>query len=41
VIDEIAGRAIDAGAKVLGVRRADIPDGAPLAALLRYSIPTP
>jgi hypothetical protein len=40
VIDEIAGRAIDAGAKVLGVRRVDIPDGAPLAALLRYPIPT-
>jgi hypothetical protein len=41
VIDEIAGRAIDAGAKVLGVREADIPNGAPLAALLRYPMRTP
>jgi hypothetical protein len=40
VIDEIAGRALDAGAKVLGVRQTDIPDGAPLAALLRFPIPT-
>lgn len=38
VIDEIAGRAIAAGAKVLGVRRADIPGEAPLAAVLRYPI---
>ena len=38
VIDEIAGRAIPTGAKVLGVRRADIPDEAPLAAILRYPI---
>ncbi len=38
VIDEIAGRAILAGAKVLAVRRADIPDGAPLAAVLRYPL---
>lgn len=36
VIDEIAGRAIAGGAKVLGVRRADIPGEAPLAAVLRY-----
>lgn len=39
VIDEIAGRAIDTGAKVLGVRQMDIPNGAPLAALLRYPMP--
>lgn len=38
VIDEIAGRAILSGAKFLGVRRADIPDGAPLAAILRYPV---
>lgn len=38
VIDEIAGRAIRAGAKVLAVRRADIPDESPLAAILRYVI---
>lgn len=38
VIDEIAGRAILTGAKFLGVRRADVPDGAPLAAILRYPI---
>ncbi len=38
VIDEIAGRAILTGAKVLGVRKADIPDEAPLAAILRYSL---
>ncbi len=38
VLDEITGRAILGGAKVLGVRHADIPDGAPLAAILRYSI---
>lgn len=36
VIDEIAGRAILSGAKVLAVRRGDIPDGAPLAAVMRY-----
>jgi hypothetical protein len=38
VLDEIAGRAILSGAKVLAVRRADIPDGAPLAAILRYPV---
>jgi hypothetical protein len=38
VIDEIAGRAILSGAKVLAVRRDDIPDGAPLAAVLRYPV---
>lgn len=38
VIDEIAGRAILTGAKFLGVRQADIPGGAPLAAILRYPI---
>ncbi len=38
VIDEIAGRAILAGATVLAVRRADMPDGAPVAAILRYPV---
>lgn len=38
VLDEIAARAILAGAKVLAVRRADMPEGAPLAAILRYAV---
>lgn len=38
VIDEIAGRAILAGARFLGVRRADVPGDAPLAAILRYPV---
>lgn len=38
VIDDIAGRAMLAGAKVSAVRRADRPDGAPVAAILRYSV---
>ncbi len=36
VVDEIAGRVIDAGGRVLGVRKADIPGHKPLAAVLRY-----
>ena len=36
VVDEIAGRALVSGAKVLGVRKSDIPSGASLAAILRY-----
>lgn len=36
VVDEIAGRAILTGAKFLGVRQADLPNEAPLAAILRY-----
>lgn len=35
IVDEIAGRALRSGAKVLGVRAKDIPDGKPLAAILR------
>ena len=38
VIDEIAGRALVAGAKVMGVRAADIPGGKSLAAVLRYAV---
>jgi hypothetical protein len=38
VIDEITGRAILAGGKVLAVRRADMPDGAAVAAILRYPV---
>jgi hypothetical protein len=38
VIDEIVGRAIDTGAKFLAVRGVDMPQGAPLAAVLRYAI---
>ncbi len=38
VIDEITGRAIMAGGKVLAVRRADMPDGAAVAAILRYAV---
>jgi hypothetical protein len=36
VIDEIARRALLTGARVLGVRRADIPRGGSLAAIMRY-----
>lgn len=38
VIDEIAGRAMRAGATVLGVRRADLPGDHDLAATLRYAL---
>lgn len=38
VIDEIAGRVIANGGKVIAVRRADIPQEADLAAVLRYTI---
>jgi hypothetical protein len=36
--DEIARRASQTGARVLGVRKADLPDGKPLAAILRSAI---
>ena len=38
VVDEIASRALLAGATILAVRRQDIPGGASLAALLRYAL---
>jgi hypothetical protein len=38
VIDEIAGRALATGARVLGVRRSDIPNQADLAAILRFPV---
>lgn len=38
IVDEIAGRALMTGARVLAVRRADIPDGAPAAAILRWAV---
>jgi hypothetical protein len=37
VIDAIAARALATGARVLGVRKADIPAGAQLAAVLRFA----
>ena len=38
VVDEIAGRALAGGARVLGVRKADLPGSGKLAAILRYPI---
>src|SRR6202047_4880123 len=37
VIDEVARRALCTGARVLGARKAELPDQAPLAAILRYA----
>jgi hypothetical protein len=36
VIDEVARRALSTGARVLGARREELPDHAPLTAILRY-----
>jgi len=38
VIDQIATLALNTGARVLAVRQEDIPEGAPLAAVLRYAM---
>jgi hypothetical protein len=38
VVDEITRRALRSGARVSGVRRQDIPDQKPLAAILRYPL---
>ena len=38
IVDEIAARTLAHGGKVLGVRKADLPDGASLAAILRYPV---
>lgn len=38
IVDEIAGRALLSGARVLGVRKDDIPGRAHLAAILRYPV---
>jgi len=38
LVDEIAARVIAAGGRVIGVRKADIPHGESLAAILRYPV---
>lgn len=38
VVDEIAGRALISGAKVLGVRKDDLPEKGELAAILRFAV---
>ena len=38
VVDEIARRVLLSGGHVLSVRQADIPEGKPLAAILRYAV---
>jgi hypothetical protein len=38
IVDEIACRTLANGGKVLAARKADLPEGAPLAAVLRYPV---
>jgi hypothetical protein len=38
IVDEIASRVIQSGGQVLSVRQQDIPEGKPLAAILRYPV---
>jgi hypothetical protein len=38
LVDEIASRVIASGGHVTGVRKADIPGGEVLAAILRYPV---
>ncbi|MGI9421631.1 MAG: hypothetical protein ACR2PA_00380, partial [Hyphomicrobiaceae bacterium] len=38
VVDEIAGRALANGTRVLGVRKADLPTDGALAAILRFQV---
>lgn len=38
VVDEIAGRALASGARVIGVRKPDLPGSGELAAILRYAV---
>ncbi len=38
VVNEVAARALDHGGRVLSVRAADLPDDAPVAAILRYAV---
>ena len=38
LVDEIAARVIATGGRVIGVRKADIPRGESLAAILRYPV---
>jgi hypothetical protein len=38
IVDEIASRALKSGARVVAARRADIPGGGSLAAILRYAV---
>ena len=38
LVDEIAARVIATGGRVIGVRHPDIPQGKPLAAILRHPV---
>ena len=38
VVDEVARRALCTGARVLGARRDELPERAPLVAILRYQL---